>query len=163
VSEARLAGGRGQTEGEFVDRRRVRYHEVDAQGIAFNSRYLEYIDVAMTEWFRWLGGWTYPELVSAGCDPSLVSLTIEWSSPASLDEEIEVAVDLVALGRSSFTLAFRFSSAIASRPVAAATVVYVNVDPPLWQSRTLPAAVRERMNVHLVATPVADGQSTSGA
>ncbi len=38
-----------------VLRHRVRYHEADAQGSLFNSRYLELADDATTEFFRVLG------------------------------------------------------------------------------------------------------------
>lgn len=31
---------------------RVRYHETDAQGFLFNSRFLEIADVALTEFMR---------------------------------------------------------------------------------------------------------------
>ena len=34
---------------------RVRYAEVDPQGIVFNSRYLEYCDAAVTEYLRAVG------------------------------------------------------------------------------------------------------------
>ncbi|HSC71381.1 MAG TPA: acyl-CoA thioesterase, partial [Candidatus Methylomirabilis sp.] len=34
---------------------RVRYSEIDVQGIVYNSRYLEYVDVALTEYFRAMG------------------------------------------------------------------------------------------------------------
>ncbi|MBI4736341.1 MAG: hypothetical protein HY766_09850 [candidate division NC10 bacterium] len=34
---------------------RVRYSEIDRQGIVYYSRYLEYVDVALSEYFRALG------------------------------------------------------------------------------------------------------------
>lgn len=36
----------------FQYRLRVRYSEVDSQGIVFNANYLNYLDVAITEYFR---------------------------------------------------------------------------------------------------------------
>src|SRR5262249_11086983 len=39
----------------FRHRIRVRYSEIDGQAVVFNSRYLEYADVAITEYYRSLG------------------------------------------------------------------------------------------------------------
>lgn len=47
---------------------RVRYHEADAQGFLFNSRFLELADVAMTEYFRSIG-WPYRKLLAEKVDP----------------------------------------------------------------------------------------------
>mgnify|MGYP001822445374 FL=1 len=38
----------------FSHRFRVRYSEIDGQGIVFNAHYLTYFDTAITEYFRWL-------------------------------------------------------------------------------------------------------------
>ena len=37
---------------KFFHTLRVRYAEVDAQGIVFNSHYLTYFDCAITEYYR---------------------------------------------------------------------------------------------------------------
>ena len=39
----------------FSTRFRVRYAEIDGQKVVFNSRYLEYADVAVTEFWEWTG------------------------------------------------------------------------------------------------------------
>ena len=43
----------------FIWTARARYAEVDAQAVVFNSRYLEYFDIGITEYFRAVG--LYPE------------------------------------------------------------------------------------------------------
>jgi acyl-CoA thioester hydrolase len=125
----------------------VRCHEVDPQEIVFNSRYLEYLDVAMTEWFRSLG-WDYPALVKAGCDPSLVSLRIDWHRPARFDEELDVTVRVERIGRSSYTLAYDLNRAADAELLATATVVYVNYDGAADRAQALPEAVRERLTLY---------------
>lgn len=37
---------------KFHVRKRVRYAEIDAQRVVFNSRYLEYFDIGITEYWR---------------------------------------------------------------------------------------------------------------
>jgi acyl-CoA thioester hydrolase len=145
------------TDARFTHRLRVRYHETDAQQIVYNARYLEYVDVAMTEWFRELG-WAYPDLVAAGFDPTLLSMTIEWRRPAVFDEEIDVAVSLEQMGTSSYTLAFEVSRVAGAEPLVSAKAVYVNFDPDTQRSRPIPAFVRERMISHADEELVTDGK-----
>ena len=80
-----------------VYRHRVRYHEADAQGFMFNSRYLELADVAMTEFFRDLG-WPYLDLVAAGADPSVVSASMTFAKPARFEESLNIEHDAAGLG-----------------------------------------------------------------
>ncbi len=52
----------------FVYRLRVRWAEVDRQGIVFNGHYLTYFDVGITEYYRALG-FPYPDgLAEHGTD-----------------------------------------------------------------------------------------------
>ena len=39
----------------FSTRFKVRYAEIDGQKVVFNSRYLEYADAAITEFWEWTG------------------------------------------------------------------------------------------------------------
>jgi len=109
----------------FTHTHRVRYHEADAQGIMFNSRYLEIADVAMTEFFRALG-WSYDRLTADGVDPSVVSAQLTFRAPARFDEVLEFRVDCTRVGRSSFELHHTVTRA--ADELAEITLVYVNVD-----------------------------------
>ena len=55
---------------------RVRYAECDAQQVVFNARYADYIDVAMTEYFREVVG-GFQSLLDKGLDNQVVSLHID--------------------------------------------------------------------------------------
>lgn len=122
----------------FVHRHRVRYHEADAQGFLFNSRYLEIADVAMTEFFRQLG-WPYDKLNADGLDPSVVSVELTFRAPARFDDLLEIRVECARVGRSSFEL----SQGVTRRgeAIAEITIVYVNVDAATAVARPLPTAI----------------------
>ena len=119
-------------------RHRVRYHEADAQGFVFNSRYLEIADVAMTEYFRALG-WSYAELVAAGADASVVNATLSFLAPGRFDDILDIDVVCTRVGRSSFTLAMEFLRD--GTAIARAELTYVNVDIATARSRPLPEPV----------------------
>ena len=69
----------------FVFRFRVRYSECDAQGVVFNARYADFVDMASTEFWRALVG-GYKALVARGLETQVVSLLINWKSPARFDD-----------------------------------------------------------------------------
>lgn len=80
---------------------RVRWAEVDPQGIVFNAHYLMYADVAITEYWRELGC-VYPNaFVEHGVDTFVVKATLEYHRPARFDDAIEVLVRVARIGRSS--------------------------------------------------------------
>jgi acyl-CoA thioester hydrolase len=121
---------------------RVRYHEADGQGFLFNGRYLEIADVAMTEFFRSLG-FDYQEMVAGGMDPSVVSATLTFRSPARFDEVLDVHVRCCRVGTSSFELETLVTRD--EQPLAQMRLVYVNVDPVTARSRPLPSSIERRL------------------
>lgn len=83
----------------------VRYLEVDAQGVVFNSWYLAYFDDAMTA-FLAHRGLPYRTMLDAGYDVQLVRSEIDWRTGVGFGDEVAVAVSTARLGRTSFALDF---------------------------------------------------------
>ncbi|ANY06229.1 acyl-CoA thioesterase [Pseudonocardia sp. HH130630-07] len=88
---------------------RVRYHEVDAQGVVFNAWYLAWFDEAMTEFLE-ARGLTYRTMLDAGYDVQLVHTEIDWRAGVGWGEDVAVAVSTARLGRTSFALDFQVRS-----------------------------------------------------
>ncbi|ALE75126.1 4-hydroxybenzoyl-CoA thioesterase family active site [Pseudonocardia sp. Ae168_Ps1] len=88
---------------------RVRYHEVDAQGVVFNAWYLAWFDEAMTEFLEFRG-LTYRAMLDAGFDVQLVHTEIDWRAGVGWGEDVAVAVSTARLGRTSFALDFQVRS-----------------------------------------------------
>ncbi|WP_260580524.1 acyl-CoA thioesterase [Sphingopyxis sp. PET50] len=90
---------------KFHVSKRVRYAEIDAQAVVFNSRYLEYFDIGVTEYWRGVGvydrwpGHTGPEFHVARAE-------VDYKRPILLDEEIDICVRCSRVGRSSMTFLF---------------------------------------------------------
>ena len=84
---------------------RVRYAEVDMQGVVFNAHYLTYFDTAITEFLR-STGYSYKELfTTSDLDFHLVKATVEYLGPVNFDEQIEIGVTMARIGTSSATFA----------------------------------------------------------
>jgi acyl-CoA thioester hydrolase len=105
---------------------RVRYSECDAQGIVFNARWVEYVDIAVTEYTRVVFGSVHPS--ETGLDWRLVKQTMNWRSPGRYDDVLEASVRTVAVGTTSFTIACEFRRFGTPEILVTAETVYVRVD-----------------------------------
>ena len=119
---------------------RVRYSECDAQGIVFNARWGEYIDVAASEYTRVLFG-TVDTAVS-GADWRLVKQTTQWRAPGRFDDVIELAVRTVKLGTTSFVLATEARRFTDHALLVECETVYVIIDVATGTKRPIPDHLR---------------------
>jgi acyl-CoA thioester hydrolase len=127
---------------------RVRYGECDAQRVVFNSRYSDYVDVAINEFLRATG--ILGDFVDGHVDFQLVKQTIVWKAPARFDQVLELSIRATRLGNTSFTLATEFRIADAGSPadigdqplIAATETIYVLVDAKTLTKMPLPDRIR---------------------
>ena len=82
---------------------RVRYSEVDAQGIVFNAHYLTYFDTAMTEYLRHIKYDYVKEVKERNEDFHTVKTLVEYKAPIYFDEIIDVCLKVQKIGTSSLT------------------------------------------------------------
>ena len=93
----------------FQHRVRVRWSEVDGQGVVFNPNYFVYFDIAVTEYMRAVG-FRYPdEFARTGCDMFAVQTGAQFRASAHYDEEIDIAVRALHVGHSSFSFELAIS------------------------------------------------------
>jgi acyl-CoA thioester hydrolase len=122
---------------------RVRYIECDAQKVVFNSRYGEYIDVAINEFLRAIG--VLGDFITGDLDFQLVKQTIEWKAPARFDQVLELSIATTRLGTTSFTIATTFRVAGDERILATAETIYVLVDARTLIKRPISDALRSAL------------------
>jgi acyl-CoA thioester hydrolase len=133
-----------QSASAFSTRFRVRYSEIDGQKIVFNSRYLEYADVGIGEFWRWadlsdLGPeWTDAEF-------NVVRATVQYKQPFRFDDMVEAFVRVERVGGSSMTLRVDLCHADTTALHAEVEIVSVHVDPAARRSKPLSDAVRARL------------------
>ncbi|MVZ96250.1 acyl-CoA thioesterase [Sphingorhabdus sp. IMCC26285] len=85
----------------FRHRFRVRWSETDAQGVVFNARYLDYADVAITEYWRETK--LRERADGAPLEFHVKKATVTWFAPILPDEMIDVMARTIATGRTSMT------------------------------------------------------------
>jgi acyl-CoA thioester hydrolase len=99
---------------------RVRYGECDMQQVVFNANYFAYIDDATDTWFRAAG--------IEGFEVMLKKVTLEWHASARFGDVLEMEVEAVHWGRTSFHVSVR--AHVGDRAVFDAVIVYVSTVPP---------------------------------
>ncbi len=82
----------------------LRYSDVDAMDHVNNAVYVTFLEVArMKLWQARIGS-----LASARDIPIIVArVTVDYRSPIGLYEDVQIGVGVKAVGRTSFTLAYR--------------------------------------------------------
>jgi acyl-CoA thioester hydrolase len=132
---------------KFAHTLRVRWAEVDIQGIVFNGHYLMYFDVAITEYWRAIG-LRYPDQLMAqgNCDLYVVKSTIEYHQSARFDEEIELRVRVAKIGRSSMQFILEIHRA--ADHLITGEVIYVAATIGEHVSIPVPISIREIVGKH---------------
>ena len=92
----------------FLHALRVRWSELDPQGIVFNPNYFTYFDIATAEYLRAIGLPLPQSLHSEGADLFTVNAQANFRASAVFDDELDIGVRVGQLGRTSL----RFDVAI---------------------------------------------------
>lgn len=114
----------------FSTRFKVRYAEIDGQKVVFNSRYLEYADVAVSEFWEWSGiaeafgtAWTKTEF-------HVRRVEVDYLKPFVWRDEIEAFVGIGRIGTTSLTQRFELRHAATATLHTKIEMVSVNVRLP---------------------------------
>lgn len=128
----------------FSTRFKVRYAEVDAQRVVYNSRYLEYVDVAISEFWPWTGlddlgpEWTEAEF-------HVRHTEIDYFKPFVMNDEIEAFVRIERLGGTSMTQRFELCHAVTGDLHCMILMTIVHVDLETGRSKPIDGAVRKAL------------------
>ncbi|WP_148861219.1 acyl-CoA thioesterase [Marinobacter fonticola] len=126
----------------FEFRLRVRYGECDAQGVVFNARYGDYVDIAVNEYIRTLFG-DYQRLLDQDLDIQVVNLNQNWQSPARFDDVLCARISPGRVGNTSFTLHLAFHDYGSDRLVMTADITYVMIAPSTERKTPVPDSIRQ--------------------
>jgi len=150
----------------FRYRFRVRYSEVDPQSVVFNSRYLEYADVVITEFWRARA----IHFSGAGAlEFHVARAEVDFVAPIRADEIVEGRARTERLGNTSIATIIELHGAASLEPLvprdevetpdaqlpedlrARIRLVHVHVDLESGRPMPLPGHVRERLGAPATA------------
>ena len=129
----------------FTHELRVRWSEVDMQKVVFNGNYLNYFDVAFTEYWRSTGLPSAVQQQAAGAEMFAKKATVEYHAPAHFDDVLTLSVQPVQLGRTSvrFELKVLRNDANGATTICTGELVYVHVGTHAMKPEPWPHAWRE--------------------
>jgi acyl-CoA thioester hydrolase len=122
---------------------RVRYSEIDGQGVVFNAHYLTYFDTSITEYFRALGYDQYVDSRKTGIDFHVVKSLIEYKAPVLFDWELDVGARVARIGNSSLTFELAIFLKSGSDALVTGEIVWVYTDQKTHRPVPIPKSIRE--------------------
>ena len=144
--------GRRREDFRSLHRLRVRWAEVDLQGIVFNGHYLLYLDTALAEHWRAMALPYVDALRRLGGDLFVRHAALDYRAPARFDDLLEVGIRCQHVGTSSIT----FGAALFrhERALAEGRLVHVFADPATLAPRPVPAPLRELLWAYEAGEPM---------
>ncbi|MBC7700091.1 YbgC/FadM family acyl-CoA thioesterase [Aquabacterium sp.] len=140
------------TEFPFYHHLRVRWSEVDAQKVVFNGHYLNFLDTAMSEYWR-ASGLPYPEgFVHLGGDVFARSNALQYHAPARFGDCLSIGVRCDRIGNSSLVFAWEIRTS--GRLLVTGETVYVFVSLETTRPAPVPEAMRLQLDQQRQGAPV---------
>lgn len=137
----------------FSTRFRVRYAEIDGQKVVFNSRYLEYVDVAVTDFWEWTGIEAALGEVWRETEFHVRHVDLDYLKPFVLGDTIEAFVRIERLGTSSIVKRFELAHAETGNLHNVITLTSVNVHLPTGRPLPIEGPVRQFLEALVAGQP----------
>lgn len=125
----------------FFHSLRIRWSEVDLQGIVFNGHYFTYFDVGFTEYWRLTKLPSVLQQAKDGREFFARKASIEYLASARFDDVIDIGVRCAKLGKSS--MQFILEIYLGEQHLISGEITYVYADTTERKGVAIPAAWRE--------------------
>ena len=122
---------------------RIRYSEVDAQKIVYNSHYLTFLDVSIFEFFDAIGFNQEGYIKETNNEFHTVRAVVEYKAPATLGDTIEVLTRIKKIGNSSITFQQEIYLHESDKLLATGEIVWVNTNQEEMVPATVPDYLRQ--------------------
>ena len=132
-----------------INRIKVRYSEVDCQKIVYNSHYLTYYDISLSEMLDSL--FDQSRYVSeTNNDFNTVSVEMNFKKPAGLNDNLEVYTSIKKIGNSSIKFFQEIYKSETNDLLNEAYITWVNTEQTTMKSASLPNEIKEKLNNYLI-------------
>ena len=128
---------------------KVRYSEVDCQRIVYNSHYLTYFDISLSEMLE--DCFNQDEYIkNTSNDFHTVGVQMNFKSPARLSDQLEVYTGVKEIGNSSMTFIQEIYRVGSDEILNSANITWVNTNQKSMKSATIPDDIRTKLNKYLI-------------
>ena len=138
-----------KTKKTHLNKIKVRYSEVDCQRIVYNSHYLTYFDISLSEMLE--DCFDQDEYVNnTNNDFHTVGVQMDFKSPARLNDQLEVYTGVKKLGNSSMTFMQEIYKAGSDEVLNSANITWVNTNQSSMKSESIPEDIKTKLNKYLI-------------
>ena len=120
----------------------VRFGDLDAAGIAYYPKLVNFLHEAFEDFFAGHVGRPYPEVFRAGLGLPTVKVEMEFLSPVHYGDSVTIGVVVERVGSSSVQV--RYHGTVEGKPVFHARNIAVVVDMATFKPIPLPPWLRDR-------------------
>ncbi|MAG18751.1 MAG: thioesterase [Flavobacteriaceae bacterium] len=107
---------------------RVRYTETDQMGFAHHSNYLNYFEMARIEWLNKIG-FSYAALERQGIVMPVVSVQINFKSPAYFDDPLTIKLVVNEIPKASIKIDYIIMNALKNEIAnGSTTIAFLNIE-----------------------------------
>ena len=126
---------------------RIRYYELDPQGIMHNANYLAFYDQAVVEYFRDLDYDYEKEIEETNKDFHTVQVIVQYNKPLYFDEEIEIGLKIKDVGNTSMTWIMAMFIKGTGELASASEIVHVYTDMKTSKPTTITDDLKKKLGI----------------
>lgn len=128
---------------------KVRYSEIDSQSIVYNSHYLTYYDISISD----LMDQSFDQedyIKQTQNEFHTVNVNMSYKAPANLNDTLEIYSAIKKIGDSSITFIQEIYKKNSDILLNTVEIIWVNTHQPTHKSVTIPNDIREKLNKFLL-------------
>lgn len=129
----------------FIFPARVYYEDTDAGGVVFYANYLKFMERARTELLRSLGFEQQQLALNEDLVFAVIKVTVNYRSPARLDDALEIGARVVEIGRSSLVFEQFVRRASDRRVLADGEIRAACLTAAGFKPRSIPQSIRNAL------------------
>ena len=126
---------------------RIRYYELDPQGIMHNANYLAFYDQAVVEYFRELDYDYEKEIEETNKDFHTVQVIVQYNKPLYFDDEIEIGLKIKDVGNTSMTWIMAMFIKGTRELASASEIVHVYTDMKTSKPTTITDDLKKKLGI----------------
>ena len=133
----------------YISKLKVRYSEVDRQNIVYNSHYLTYYDISVSEMLDSL--FDQEEYIKkTNNEFHTVAAQLNFKNPARLNDEVNIFTAIKKIGNSSITFTQEIYRDGSDELINEAEIIWVNTNQDEMKPTSIPEDLKNKFSKYLL-------------
>ena len=133
----------------YISKLKIRYSEVDRQNIVYNSHYLTYYDISLSEMLDSL--FDQEEYIKeTNNEFHTVADQLNFKNPARLNDEISIYTTIKKIGNSSITFAQEIYRDGSDELINEAEIIWVNTNQDEMKPASIPKDLKNKFGKYIL-------------